>query len=62
MEEFTILTGESYSVMANSPDEAMAKFFVSQGYEQESDYEGLGYDFSNLDEHVDYAETLTEVI
>jgi hypothetical protein len=62
MEEFTILTGESWSVMADSPDEALAKFFVSQGYEEESEYEGLGYKFDNLDDEVSYSETLTEVL
>jgi hypothetical protein len=62
MEEFTILTGESWSVMADSPDEALAKFFVSQGYEEESDYENLGYKFDNLDNDVTYSETLTEVL
>lgn len=60
--EFTILTGESYSVMATSEDEALAKFFVQQGYEDESEYEGQGYDFSTIDEDVEYSETLTEVI
>lgn len=59
--EFTILTGESYSVMATSEDEAFAKFFVLQGYENESAYEGQGFDFSN-EEDVSYNETLTEII
>jgi hypothetical protein len=60
--EYTILTGESYSVMATNEGEALAKFFVQQGYEEESEYEGEGYDFSTLDEDVEYSETLTEVI
>ena len=59
--EFTILTGESYSVMATSEDEAYAKFFVLQGFEDESDYEGQGFDFSEP-EDVSYNETLTEII
>jgi hypothetical protein len=59
--EFTILTGESYSVMATSEDEAYAKFFVLQGYTDESEYEGQGFDFSN-EEDVSYNETLTEII
>ena len=59
--EYTILTGESYSVMATSEDEAMAKFFVLQGYENEEDYKDSGFDFSNPDD-VSYNETLTEII
>ena len=59
--EFTILTGESYSVMATSEDEAYAKFFVLQGYEDEEDYKDSGFDFSNPDD-VEYNETLTEII
>jgi hypothetical protein len=60
--EYTILTGESYSVMATSEDEAYAKFFVQQGYENESEYEGQDFDFSTIDEDVSYNETLTEII
>jgi hypothetical protein len=60
-QEYTILTGESYSVMATSEDEAMAKFFVLQGYEDEEDYKDSGFDFSNPDD-VEYNETLTEII
>jgi hypothetical protein len=59
--EFTILTGESYTVMATSEDEAYAKFFVLQGYEDEEDYKDSGFDFSNPDD-VEYNETLTEII
>jgi hypothetical protein len=58
---YTILTGESYSVMATSEDEAYAKFFVLQGYEDEEDYADKGFDFSNPDD-VEYNETLTEII
>jgi hypothetical protein len=60
-QHYTILTGESYSVMATSEDEAMAKFFVLQGYEDEEDYKDSGFDFSNPDD-VSYNETLTEII
>ncbi len=60
-QHYTILTGESYSVMATSEDEALAKFFVLQGYETEDEYEGQGYDFSNEDD-VSFSETLTEII
>ncbi len=59
---YTVLSGESYTVIANSEDEALAKFFVSQGHMDESEYEGEGFDFSNLDEDVEESETLTEVI
>lgn len=60
--EYTILTGESYSVMATSEDEALAKFFVQQGYENESEYDGQDFDFSTIDQDVSYNETLTEII
>lgn len=59
---YTVLSGESYTVIANSEDEALAKFFVSQGHMDESEYEGEGFDFSNLEEDVEESETLTEVI
>lgn len=60
-QHYTVLTGESYSVMATSQDEALAKFFVLQGYETEDEYEGQGYDFSSEDD-VSFSETLTEVL
>jgi len=60
-QEFTILSGESWSVMATSEDEALAKFFVMNGHEDEAEYKDYGYDFSNSDD-VSYNETLTEVI
>lgn len=47
--------------MATSQDEALAKFFVLQGYETEDEYEGQGYDFSSEDD-VSFSETLTEVL
>jgi hypothetical protein len=61
-EIYTVLTGESFTVYATSPTEAMAKFYVSQGHVDESDYDGDGYDFSNLDEDVEECETMTEII
>lgn len=60
-QHYTILTGESYSVMATSEEEAYAKFYVLQGYEDENEYEGKGFDFSNPDD-VEYNETLTEIL
>jgi hypothetical protein len=59
--EYTILTGESYSVMATSEDEAMAKFFVHLGFSDEEDYKDSGFDFSDEND-VEYSETLTEVL
>jgi hypothetical protein len=59
---YTVLTGESFTVYANSPEEALAKFYVSQGYVDGADYDGEEYDFSDLDNDVEESETLTEVI
>lgn len=59
---YTILSGESYTVEAKSEAEAFAKFFISYGHAQEEDYEGEGFDFSNLDEDVEYLEPLTEIM
>jgi hypothetical protein len=59
---FTVLTGESYTVYATSADEALAKFYVSQGYVEETDYDGEPFDFTDLDNDVEESETLTEVI
>jgi hypothetical protein len=59
---FTVLSGDSFSVLATSEDEALAKFYVSQGHVDEEEYEGEGFDFSNLDEDVEESETLTEVM
>lgn len=59
---FTVLSGESYTVEAKSEDEALAKFYVAGGHVDEDEYEGEGFDFSNLDVDVEYSETLTEVI
>jgi hypothetical protein len=59
---YTVLTGESFTVYANSPEEALAKFYVSQGHVDESDYDGEGFDFSDLDNDVEESETTTEII
>jgi hypothetical protein len=59
---YTVLTGESFTVYANSPEEALAKFYVSQGHVDESDYDGEGFDFSDLDNDVEESETATEII
>lgn len=59
---YTILSGESYTVEATSEEEALAKFYVAEGHMSADEYEGKGFDFSNLDDEVESAETLTEVI
>jgi len=59
---YTILSGESYSVEARDEQEALAKFFVANGHAEAEEYEGEGFDFSNLDEDVQDLETLTEII
>lgn len=57
-----ITTGESFFVRANSEDEALAKFYVSQGHEDESEYPE--FDFSTLDDDVEEgeADTIAEPI
>jgi hypothetical protein len=60
--EFTVLTGTSYTVVAASAEEALAKFYVSQGYEDAAEYDGQGFDLSNVDDDVTESEALTEVI
>ena len=56
MKEFTVLSGESYSVMANTPEEAEAKF---------ADYiEGLPCTdhYGDECECIQYSEALTVVL
>lgn len=62
MAVYTVLSGDSWTVEAKSEDEALAKFFVSQGHMDESEYEEEDFDFSKLDEDVEYSEALTEVM
>ncbi len=62
MSTYRILSGEAYEVTANSEEEALAKFFVALGHEDEEDYEGYKYDFSNLDKDVEYAEVDTVIV
>ena len=59
---YTILTGESFEVMATSADEALAKFFVAYGHTSAEDYEGEGYDLESAEDDVTESGTLTEVI
>lgn len=59
---YTILSGESYEVMATSAEEALAKFFVAYGHTNAEDYEGEGFDLESAEDDVTESETLTEVI
>jgi hypothetical protein len=59
---YTVLSGESFTVYANSPEEALAKFHVSQGHVDGSDYDGESFDFSDLDNDVEESETMTEIV
>ncbi len=62
MKEYTVMSGETYTVQANSEDEALAKFYVAYGHADESEYEGEGYDFSTVNEDVAEGEAVSEVI
>lgn len=59
---FTVLSGESFTVFATSADEALAKYYVSQGHVDENEYDGEPFDFTDLDNDVQESETMTEVI
>ena len=56
---FRIVSGEAFEVRASSEEEALAKFYVAQGFEDTDEYEGLGYSFDSLDDDVSYLETDT---
>ena len=63
MAKFEVFTGEVFQVEANSEDEALAKFYVSQGYRVAEDYsEAEQASFTNLDEDVSFLEVDTRVI
>jgi len=55
---WTILTGESYDVRANSEDEALAIFHVSQGHMDIEDYPEFTITQEDLDS-VEYTEANT---
>ena len=59
---YQVLTGEIFEVHAENADEALAKFFVSQGYADSDEYPQTGFDFTNLEEDVEYLETDTRVV
>lgn len=49
MSLFRIVSGEAFEVRAKSEEEALAKFYVAQGFEDADEYEGLGYTFEEED-------------
>lgn len=53
-----ITTGESYTVRANSEDEAMAIFFISQGMSDIDDYPEFNLTEEDVDS-VEYSEANT---
>jgi hypothetical protein len=55
-----ITTGESYDVRANSEDEALAIFHVSQGHMDAADYPEFNITEADLDS-VEYSEANTIV-
>jgi hypothetical protein len=57
--KYRILSGESFEVEARSEDEALAKFHVANGHTDEDEYEGKGYDFTDLDADVEFIEVDT---
>lgn len=58
---YRILSGEAFQVEARSEDEALAKFYVANGHLDEDEYEGKGFDFSDLDADVQFIEVETAV-
>ena len=62
MSTYRILSGEAYEVTANTEEEALAKFYVALGHEDEEDYEDYKYDFSDLDNDVQYVEVDTVIV
>lgn len=57
--KYRILSGEAFSVTARSEEEALAKFYVANGHMDEDEYEEKGFDFSNLDDDVEFLEVDT---
>lgn len=60
---YQIVSGETYEVRANSEDEALAIFFISQGFADKEDYP----DFFITQEDVDsveylYVDTIAESV
>ena len=59
LKTYSVFSGDRYDVVATSPAEAIAKYAVAYGYQGESDFEDLGFDFSNLDGDVTEGEADT---
>ena len=57
--QYRILSGEAFQVAARSEEEALAKFYVANGHCDEDDYEGKGFDFTDLDTDVEFIEVDT---
>jgi hypothetical protein len=57
--QFRVLSGEAFQIEARSEEEALAKFYVAQGHMDEDDYEGKGFDFTDLDADVEFLEVDT---
>lgn len=57
--KYRILSGEAFEIEARSEEEALAKFYVANGHCDEDDYEGKGYDFTDLDADVEFIEVDT---
>lgn len=63
MKLFTVLTGESYNVRANSEEEAILKFHWYQSSISEAEVEEAGFDHTQWDyDQVEEWETMTEVV
>lgn len=58
---FSVMSGEVFEVTATSPEEALAKFYVAQGYEELSEYDDYGYDFTTVNDDVEFVEVDTVV-
>jgi hypothetical protein len=67
MNTYTVLTGESYEVEANSPEEAVVKFFWAYGHIDEEDAieQAIDNGWSKpewTEEQVRESSTMTEVV
>ena len=63
MKYYTVLSGESYFVLADSEEEAISKFFWAEGHIEDKDAIRDGYDISTWKhEDVQENETRTEVV
>ena len=63
MAKYEVFSGEVFEVEASSEEEALAKFYVAQGWRVPEDYsEAEQASFTNLDEDVTFMEVDTRVI